>query len=87
MAQGHTTGPLTVYQDNMSCLALMKRGRSAAEKTWHIDVRYFWMKERVTGGDAVMKHLGTEKMYANVLTKPLQGGQYTAERDMLTGWV
>ena len=45
------------------------------------------MKESVTGGDAVMKHLGTEKMYANVLTKPLQGGQYTAERDMLTGWV
>ena len=87
MAQGHTTGPLTVYQDNMSCLALMKRGRSAAEKTRHIDGRYFWMKESVTGGDAVMKHLGTEKMYANVLTKPLQGGQYTAERDMLTGWV
>ena len=87
IAQGHETGPLTVYQDNMSCLALMKRGRSAAEKTRHIDIRYFWMKERVTGGDAVMKHLGTEKMYANVLTKPLQGSQYVIERDMLTGWM
>jgi hypothetical protein len=87
IAQGHKTGPLTVYEDNMSCHALMKRGKSAAEKTRHIDIRYFWMKELVTGGDAVMKHLGTEKMYANVLTKPLQGRQYIAERELLTGWM
>ena len=37
IAQGHETGPLTVYRDNISCFAPMKRGRSAAEKTRRID--------------------------------------------------
>ena len=39
--QGYTMGPVTVYQDNMSCMALIDRGRSGAEKTRHIGIRYF----------------------------------------------
>jgi hypothetical protein len=70
MAQGYECGPMTVYQDNMSCMALIERGRSAAERTRHIDIRYFWVKERVDMGEAVVKHLGTKDMYANLLTKP-----------------
>ena len=31
-------------------------------------------------------HKGTKEMYANVLTKPLQGSQFAYERDSLTGW-
>jgi hypothetical protein len=78
---------MTVYQDNMSTMALIERGRSAAEHTRHIDIRYFWVKERVDKGEAIIKHLGTKDMYANVLTKPLQGSQFTTERDALTGWI
>jgi hypothetical protein len=52
-----------------------------------IDIRYFWVKERVDMGEAVIKHLGTKDMYANLLTKPLQGMQFIAERDALTGWI
>ena len=37
-------------------------------------------------GEAVVKHLRTEHMYANMLTKPLQGAQFISERDALTGW-
>ena len=84
--QGYTSNPVTVYQDNMSCMALMERGRSGAEKTRHIDIRYFWLKERVTAGEALIKHKGTADMYANLLTKPLQGSQFVSERDALTGW-
>ena len=78
---------MTVYQDNMSTMALIERGRSAAERTRHIDIRYFWLKERVTNGEAIVKHMGTKQMYANLLTKPLQGAQFIAERDALTGWI
>ena len=85
-SQGYTPGPLLAYQDNLSCMALVKRGRSAAEKTRHIDIRYFWVKERVTAGEATIEHLPTERMYANVLTKPLQGAQFARERELLTGW-
>jgi hypothetical protein len=78
--------PLIIYQDNLSCMALVERGRSAAERTRHINIRYFWVKERVDTGEATIIHLGTAEMYANLLTKPLQGSQFIAERLALTGW-
>ena len=34
----------------------------------------------------VIEHKGTKEMYANVLTKPLQGAQFQYERECLTGW-
>jgi hypothetical protein len=69
----------------MSCMALIERGRSGAERTRHIDIRHYWLKERVMNGEAVVKHMGTVDMYANMLTKPLQGQQFLSEREALTG--
>jgi hypothetical protein len=86
MAQGYKVPAAVVYQDNMSCMALVDRGRSGAERTRHIDIRYFWVKERVVRGEMRVEHKGTKEMYANVLTKPLQGSQFVYERQCLTGW-
>ena len=66
-------------------MALIGRGRSAAERTRHIQIRYFWV-ERVDKGEAKIEYLRSEDMYANVLTKPLQGAQFLQERGCLTGW-
>ena len=30
--QGYDMGPVRVYQDNLSCMSLMARGRSGTEK-------------------------------------------------------
>ena len=87
LAQGHAVQPITVYQDNTSCMALMERGRSGAERTRHISIRYFWLRERVESKEAKVVHKGTKEMYANVLTKPLQGSQFVYERGCLTGWI
>ena len=73
--QGHSCEPLTIYQDNMSCMAFIERGRSAAERTRHISIKYFWLKERADTGEAKIVHLGTRDMYANMLIKTLQGAQ------------
>ena len=86
IAQGYKMPCVVVYQDNMSCMALVDRGRSGAERTRHIDIRYFWVKERVEKGEMRVEHKGTKDMYANVLTKPLQGSQFVYERQCLTGW-
>ena len=85
IAQGYDMGPIEVFQDNKSTMAMIERGRSAAEKTRHIDIKYFWMKEQISAGTAVVTHLGTELMYANVLTKPLTAGQFKRESDLLMG--
>ena len=86
IAQGYKMKPVIIYQDNQSCMALVERGRSGAERTRHIQIRYFWVKERVDTGEVRVEYLRSEDMYANVLTKPLQGSQFMRERDGLTGW-
>jgi hypothetical protein len=86
IAQGHQPGPLVLYQDNLSCMALIEKGRSSSERTRHISIRYFWIQERVNDGEAVVEHMRSELLFANILTKPLQGQQFIDERKGLTGW-
>ena len=80
-------GPVTLYQDNTSTMALVARGKPGAERTRHIDIRHFWLAHRVKNKEFVIEHMGTAEMYANVLTKPLQGAQFVYERQCLTGWI
>ena len=85
--QGYTSvGPAIIYQDNKSCMSLMKRGSPASERSRHIHIRHFWLAERATNGEIVIVHLRTEDMFANVLTKPIQGAQFVKERRGLTNW-
>ena len=67
-------------------MALVKRGGPASERSRHIDIRYFWVKEKVDGKEAITKHLSTDKMFVNVMTKPVQGQQFIRERNALTNW-
>lgn len=86
-AQGYEQGPSTVYQDNMSCMSLIERGRSTSKKTRHIAIRHFWTKERVDTNEIIMVHRATENMGpANVMTKPTHGAQFVNERKQLTNW-
>ena len=86
ISQGYTMEPVMIYQENTSCMALVEKGRSGAERTRHIGIRNFWIRERVEIGEATIVHKGTKEIYANVLTKPLQGAQFVYERRCLTGW-
>ena len=86
IAQGYDVGPVVLHQDNMSCIALIKRGGPASERSRHISIRQFWVKEKIDQQEAVVQHLPTEKMFVNVMTKPLQGQQFIQERNALTNW-
>ena len=86
IGQGYDIGPAIVYQDNLSCMALMKRGGPGSERSRHINIRHFWLKERVDTDEVIIEHLGTEEMFANLLTKPVQGAQFAKERMGLTNW-
>ena len=87
IAQGHEVGPAILHQDNTSCMALVRRGGPSSERSRHISIRYFWVAERVSMGEATVEHLGTEHMYANLLTKPVQGAQFEQERAGVTHWM
>lgn len=86
LSQGYDVGPAVIFQDNMGCMALMKRGGPGSERSRHINIRHFWLSEKVAEGEVVIEHLRTEKMFANALTKPVQGAQFIRERAALTNW-
>jgi hypothetical protein len=85
--QGHKQESTVIYQDNLSCMALINKGKSSSERTRHMSIRYFWLTEKIKEGEIKLEHIRTEDMYANLLTKPLQGSQFDRERRMLTNWV
>jgi hypothetical protein len=44
------------------------------------------LKECIDTGTVEVAYLPTELMYANLLTKPLQGSQFLNERRMMSNW-
>jgi hypothetical protein len=84
--QGYECKSVLLYQDNQSCMTLIKKGKSRSERTRHMSIRQFWITERVNNGEIRVEYLPTENMIANLLTKPLQGSQFVNERKMLTNW-
>jgi hypothetical protein len=78
--QGYDLDEYIVYQDNMSALSLEKNGRiSSSKRTKHIKVKYFLIRDYYDSGEIDMKFCPTDEMWADVLTKPLQGQKF---RDM-----
>jgi hypothetical protein len=87
IGQGYNHGPVVVFQDNLSCMALINKGKSSSERTRHMAIRYFWLSEKIKKKELKLTHIRTEDMYANTLTKPLQGSQFDRERRLLTNWI
>jgi hypothetical protein len=79
--------PATLYQDNTSTIALIRKGRSTSARTKHIAIRYFFIKDREDAGEVTVEHMGTDAIAAIGLTKPLQGDAIRISRDRLMGGV
>jgi hypothetical protein len=74
-----------VEQDNTSAISLIKKGFSTSDKTRHINIRYFWLKERIELGEVALQHVPTKELVADIMTKPLQGELFRRLRDKLLG--
>lgn len=71
-----------MYQDNQSAMLLEKNGKgSSSKRTHHINIRYFFISDRVAGGELTVKFCPTEEMVGDFFTKPLQGAQFQKFRD------
>ena len=77
-----------LYQDNKSAILLEKNGRaSSSKRTKHIEIRYYYVADRIAKGDLAVVWCPTDKMIADYLTKPLQGKMFIRFRDVLMGAV
>jgi hypothetical protein len=86
VAQGYGVPPGVICQDNQSTMALAAKGHSTSNRTRHIAVRFFWVKDRVDAGELAIEYLPTGDMVADMLTKPLQGAAFLRLRALLLGW-
>ena len=72
--QGYDIDEYIVFQDNMSSLSLEKNGRmSSSKRTKHIKSKYFLIKDYYDSGEIDLRYCLTDVMWADILTKPLQG--------------
>jgi len=84
--QGYTIKENIFYQDNMSAMKLETNGRmSSGKNTRHIDIKYFFAKDRVDTEGINIVHCPTEQMLADFFTKPLQGALFRKFKAVLLG--
>ena len=84
--QGVVVNESRLHQDNQSAELLEKNGRmSSSQRTRHINIRYFFLKDRVDKNEISIVHCPTEYMIADFFTKPLQGAKFIEFRDIIMG--
>lgn len=83
-AQGYAPEKTIVYQDNKSAILLETNGRaSSSKRTKHVNVRYFFIMDRVASGEVFLEHCPTLGMIADFSTKPLQGALFIKMRNII----
>jgi hypothetical protein len=83
--QGYPRQPVRVYQDNLSTIKLIEKGRSTSELTRHIDLGFFWLHDLLARGLITLEYCPTAQMVADYMTKPLQGTLFQGMRDKIMG--
>ena len=70
--------------NNQSAILLEKNGKlSSSSRTKHINVRYFFIKDCVDRKEVKIEFCGTDKMWADFYTKPLQGRKFIEFRKII----
>ena len=68
----------------MSTLSLAKNGYvSSSKRTKHIKAKYLYIRHYHKSGELTLKYCPTDNMWADVLTKPLQGSKFSKMRAFL----
>ena len=61
-------------------LVLVGRAPSSGKRTRHINIRYFFVADRVKSGEIGIEYCPTDDMVGDFFTKPLQGGKFVKFR-------
>ena len=85
-AQGYGIHENIVYQDNQSAILLEKNGMaSSSKRTKHLNVRFFFVMDRIKKGELEVGWCPTEEMVGDFATKPVQGALFRKFRDLIMG--
>ena len=84
--QGYELEKSILFQDNKSAILLEKNGqRSAGKRSRALNVRYFFLADQVEKGNLSIEYCPTDVMWADFMTKPLQGEKFQRFCDDILG--
>jgi hypothetical protein len=87
-AQGYGVKENIAYQDNMTAMLLEKNGKaSSSKRTKHINIRYFFVTDRINKGELTIEWCPTGDMIGDFMTKPTQGAVFKRFRNQIMGVV
>jgi hypothetical protein len=85
-AQGYGVKDNVLFQDNNSSIILEKNGKaSSSKRTKHINIRYFFITDRVGKEEVSVVWCTTGDMIGDYATKPLRGDLFRKLRDQKMG--
>ncbi len=88
LSQGYGVVKNLLLQDNRSSILLERNGSASSGKhTRHINIRHFFISDRVNMKEVSLHWCPTKEMVADFWTKPLQGTQFRKLRDYIMGRV
>jgi hypothetical protein len=86
LAQGVEISHNVLHQDNKGAILLEENGiASSSLRTRHINIRYFFIKDRVTANELELQYCPTDQMIGDFFTKPLQGKKFFFFRKIIMG--
>jgi hypothetical protein len=87
-AQGYKIEDNVLCQDNKSSILLEKNGKaSSSKRTKHINIRFFFIIDRIGKGELSVEWCPTGNMIGDFAAKPLQGAVFKKFRDFIMGVV
>ena len=68
-----------MYQDNQSAILLENNGKkSSSKKTRHINIRYYFITDRIKSDEIEIEYCPTDDMVADYFTKPLKEKNFSS---------
>ena len=75
--QGYVVDSSVIYQDNKSAILLKENGKaSSGQHTRHINIRYFFVKDKIDSKEVKVEYCPTDNMIGDFFTKPLTGSKF-----------
>ena len=74
---------IKIHQDNQSTIRLINNNRPISQRTKHIDIRYFFLRDRIENKDIEIIYTPSNEMISDLLTKPLPLPQFNKLKKIL----
>ena len=83
-AQGYRIDRNVLYQDNKITILLLENGKqSAGKRSRALNIQYFFIHDQKEKGNINIEYCPTKQMWADLMTKPLQGSDFKFMADRL----